>query len=456
MTRIEEFEKMSVTRVMLKYSIPAVIATSVQALYNIVDRIYIGKGLGTDALAGVTLTFPVFILSIAIGVLFGSGSSAVISLKLGEQRKDEAEAVLGSSMFLFFALGCTVAVLGLIFLEPILRLVGATRVTMPYARRYMSIFLPFMATDFMAMAMNGTIRSEGNPRLAMAIAVGGAFINIALDPLFLFVFHWGVGGIAWATVLSRIVTAGIVILHFTVGRRRYLSFRWKYFRINGPLVRKMTSIGMAPCLFNLATTFVAVFSNRALVKYGSDMALGALGAIMSIFMIIQTPIRGLQMGAQPLIGYNYGARLYERVRRILSHAFLYSILISLAGLAASFLFGGSLISLFSRGDEALIVMGKRGLSLYLMFIPLMAVQMIAVTYFQSVDKPLNAIILNIGQSTVFFLLPLWILPRYIGLDGVWMATSVSHLLGGIMGIIYVLPEIKKLRIRSSTPDPLPA
>ncbi len=444
MSQIDDFEKMPVTRVMLKYSLPAVVSASVQALYNIVDRIYIGKGLGTEALAGVTLTFPVFILSIAIGVLFGTGSSAVISLKLGEKRKEEAERVIGTSLFLFFVMGCSVAVLGMIFLEPILRLVGATDVTMPYARQYLSIFLPFMATDFMAMAMNGAIRSEGNPRLAMNIAVAGALINIVLDPLFLFLFHWGVAGVAWATVLSRIITAAVVILHFTVGKKRYLSFRWKDFRMDGPLVRKMASIGMAPALFNLATTFVAVFSNRALVKYGGDRAMGALGAIMSIFMIIQTPIRGIQMGSQPLIGYNYGARLYDRVRRILGRAFLFSLVISFIGLGLAFLFGGPMVSLFSRGDGELIAMGKRGLDLYLAFIPFMAVQMIAVTYFQSVAKPLRAIILNMAQSTVFFLIPLGILPLFLGLDGIWWATSVSHLLGGFLAIAYIVPELRKL------------
>ena len=444
MKQVEEFQNMGVTRVMLKYSLPAVVATSVQALYNIVDRIYIGKGLGTEALAGVTLTFPVFILSIAIGVLFGAGNAAVISLKLGEKRKDEAEKVLGSTFFLFFVLGCFVALGGVLFLEPLLRLVGATEVTMPYARRYLAVFLPFMPLDFMAMGTNGGIRSEGNPRLAMIIAMSGALINIVLDPLFLFVFRWGVAGVAWATVISRIVTAGVVIGHFTLGKRRYLTLRLTNFRINGPLVRRMISIGMAPCLFNLATTFVAVFGNRALVRYGSDRALGALGAIMSIFMIIQTPIRGVQMGTQPVLGYNYGARLYGRVRKILGRGYLFGQIIAFLGLALVFLSGRSLIGLFSRGDEALISMGERGLIIYMIMIPFLAVQLITVTYFQSVGKPLKAIILNMAQTSLFYLIPLWLLPPRIGLDGVWAATSISHLLSGLLGLLLIIPEIGRL------------
>ncbi len=444
MKQVDEFRSMDVTRVLLKYSIPAVISTSVQALYNIVDRIYIGKGLGTDALAGVTLTFPIFILSIAIGVLFGAGNSAVISLNLGEQKKEEAEKALGSTFFLYFLLGCAVAVGGTLFLHPLLRLVGATDVTMAYAKRYLSIFLPFMATDFMAMGTNGAIRSEGNPRLAMIIAVSGALINIVLDPLFLFVFHWGVAGVAWATVLSRIVTAGVVIFHFTLSRRRYLTLRLRFFRINGPLVMRMISIGMAPFLFNLATTFVAVFGNRALLRYGSDLALGALGAVMSLFMIIQTPIRGVQMGAQPILGYNYGARLYGRVRSILMRGYLFGLAIAFLGLAAVWLFGGSLIGLFSRGDRELIDMGRRGLDIYLAMIPLLSIQMISVIYFQSVGKAFKAVILNIGQSTLFYLLPLGLLPVRFGLDGVWAATPVSHLLGGLLGMALIIPELKKL------------
>jgi putative MATE family efflux protein len=444
MSQIDDFEKMNITRVLLKYSVPAIIATSVQALYNIVDRIYVGKGLGTTALAGVTLTFPIFILSIAIGVLFGSGNSAVISLKLGEKKKDEAEAALGSTYFLYFFLGCLIALFGVIFLEPLLRLVGATEATMPYAKKYLAVFLPFMAFDFMAMGTNGGIRSEGNPRLAMIIAVGCALINIILDPLFLFVFHWGVAGVAWATVISRLIAAGVIIWHFTRGKRRHLTLYWKNFRIYGPLVRKMTAIGMAPCILNLATTFVAVFSNRALVKYGGDRALGALGAVMSIFMIVQTPIRGVQMGAQPLLGYNYGARLVGRVKKIAFQSYMMALLIALFGVTAVLLFGENFMALFSRDDEALILMGTRGMQIYMIMIPFLALQMMSVTFYQSIGKAAPAIILNLAQGVLFYLTALWLLPLSFGLDGVWAATPVSHLLGGLMGILFIISLRKKL------------
>ncbi|MDC7224495.1 MAG: MATE family efflux transporter, partial [Spirochaetales bacterium] len=371
MSQLKDFESPDITGTLLKYSLPSLVTATVQALYNIVDRIYIGKGLGTDALAGVSLTFPVFILSIAIGVLFGQGNAAVISLKLGEKKKEEAEKTLGTTYFLYCLLGGLVALAGGLFLEPILTLFGASEVTMPYARTYLGVYLPFMAVDFLALGTNGGLRSEGNPRLAMMIAVSGCLLNMILDPIFLFLFHWGVAGVAWATVISRIVTAAAVMGHFVWGKGRYLTLRWQNIRPNAALIRQMTAIGLSPFLFNLATAFVGIFNNRMLVRYGGDRALGVLGAVTSVYMVFQTPIRGVQFGSQPLLGYNYGAGNYSRVSRILGTTLLLAELISLIGLLCVLFGADFLIGLFSKGDPALIEMGKRGMRIYMSMLPMM-------------------------------------------------------------------------------------
>ena len=204
---------------------------------------------------------------------------------------------------------------------------------MPYAYEYLIWFLPFMAVDFMAMGTNGCIRSEGNPHLAMKIAVTGALINIVLDPVFLFVFHMGVKGVAIATVIARIYTAGSVIWHFTLSKNHYLKLKRKNLMPKWEIVKPMLAIGASPFTMNLATTVITVFMNRSLLMYGNNVAIGALGAIQSIFIMVETPLRGLMMAGQPIIGYNFGAKIYKRVKSTLKVSYLYSLIISLTGFA---------------------------------------------------------------------------------------------------------------------------
>ena len=436
------FTKTNPWRLLLSYSIPAVIASSVQALYNIVDRIYIGKALGTEALAGVTLTFPVFILSIAIAVLVGSGSSAIISIRLGEGKKDEAEHTLGNIFGLFILAGILVTTLGVLFLRPILSLVGATEATMPYAYSYLIWFLPFITSDFLAMGTNGSIRSEGNPQLAMRIAVIGTVMNIILDPIFLFVFDLGVQGVAMATSLSRLVTMSMVIYHFTKGKSRHLTLYKKNMIPKWHIFKPMLAIGLSPFSMNLATTFVAIFSNRALLNHGGSMAIGAFGAIQSIFVMFETPLRGLMMGAQPVIGYNFGAKLHDRVISLLKAAYSYSLIISLVGLVGVLIFGETIVSLFSKGDPELVKMGANGLRIYLALLPLVGIHMMTVMYYQAIGKAKEAITLNLLRKVVIFLPALFILPLHLGLDGVWLATPIADGLACIIAISMIYYELK--------------
>ncbi len=442
MTAMNDFENAPPWRLLLKYSIPSIVASSVQAIYNIVDRIYIGKALGTDALAGLTLTFPIFILSIAIGVLLGNGSSSIISIRLGEKNKESAEQTLGNTFGLFGIFGIIVSVLGVIFIKPLLTLVGATEVTMPYAYNYLIWFLPFMMFDFMAMGTNGCIRSEGNPNLAMKIAVTGALINIVLDPIFLFGFNMGVKGVAIATAIARIYTAGSVIYHFTLSKNHYLKLKRVNLFPKWHIVKPMLAIGVSPFSMNLATTLVAVFTNRALLAHGNDVALGALGAIQSIFIMIETPLRGLMMAGQPIIGFNYGAKVYDRVKKTLQVSYLYSLVISSIGFFVIFIFGRFMVSLFSKGDSNLIDIGYNGLRIYMLMIPLVGLHMMSVMYFQAINKPAKAIILNLLRKVIIYLPLLAILPRYFGLNGVWGTVPVSDFLATVVALAFIYNEFK--------------
>jgi len=442
MSLTKNFETKPTWKLLLQYSVPSIVASSVHALYNIVDRIYIGKALGTDALAGVTLTFPIFILSIAIGVLIGNGSAAIISLRLGQKRYDDAEKTLGNTFGLFTIQGTFVAILGMIFLKQLLYLVGATEATFPYAYSYLIWFLPFMVFDNLAMGTNGAIRSEGNPKLAMKIAIYGALLNIVLDPIFLFWFDLGVKGAAMATSISRIFTTCLVLWHFTKSKHRLLTLKLKYVLPKWKIAKPMIAIGISPFTMNLATTFVAVFSNRALVAHGGDMALGALGAIQSIFVVMETPLRGLMMAGQPIIGFNFGAKLLSRVKSTLKYSYIYSLAISLTGLLAVLLFGENMVSLFSKGDPELIVMGTRGLRIFLFMIPMAGIHMMSVMYFQAIGNAKRAIVLNLLRKIILFLPALWFLPTIFGLDGVWAATPFADGISAAIAIFLVIKHMK--------------
>jgi len=442
MSLTRNFETKPTWKLLLQYSIPSIVASSVHALYNIVDRIYIGKALGTDALAGVTLTFPIFILSIAIGVLIGNGSAAIISLRLGQKRYDDAEKTLGNTFGLFTIQGAFVAILGMIFLKQLLYLVGATEATFPYAQSYLTWFLPFMVFDNLAMGTNGAIRSEGNPKLAMKIAIYGALLNIVLDPIFLFVFNLGVEGVAMATSISRIFTTGCVLWHFTRSKHRLLTLKWKNVLPKWKIAKPMIAIGISPFTMNLATTFVAVFSNRALVANGGDLALGAFGAILSIFVVMETPLRGLMMAGQPIIGFNFGAKLSSRVKSTLKYSYLYSLIISLTGFLAVMIFGENMVSLFSKGDPALIAMGTRGIKIFLFMVPLTGIHMMSIMYFQAIGNAKQAIVLNLLRKVILFLPALWLLPKFFNLDGVWAATPFADGVSGIIAVTLVVAHIR--------------
>ncbi len=442
MEHLKQMETRSVWKLLLAFSIPTIIASTVHALYNIVDRIYIGKALGTDALAGVTITFPIFILSIALGVLLGTGSSAIISIRLGEKKRDKAEKTLGNTFGLFSIIGVLVSIIALTFLEPLLKIVGADAVTMPYATQYMTWFLPFMMFDFLAMGTNGCIRAEGNPRLAMVIAASGAIMNIILDPLFLFVFKWGVSGIALATGLSRLFTACWVFWHFRAGKSRHLTVHFSDLKPVWGIVKPVIIIGLAPFSMMLATSMVSVFLNRHLVEYGGVLAVGALGAIQSIFMIVETPLRSIMMAGQPIIGYNFGAGLHRRVIESIKVSFVYSLVISISGFAFIMIFPGLLISMFSKGDAALISIGSTGLKIFLSMLPFVGLHMMATMYYQAVNKPKEAILLNMLRKVIFFLPALFIFPRFLQLNGVWIATPVADLLACIIAMFMIRKSLK--------------
>ncbi len=441
----EEFDKESIYRLLLRYSIPATVGVAAFTLYNIIDRIFIGHAMGPLALSGLTVTFPLFMICIAIGMLVGVGSGTLISLRLGERKYEEAENILGNAIALFTLGGIIMGFLGLVFLKPLLLFFGATRNTLPYAVSYMGLLLWFIPADFLAMGTNGILRSEGNPRISMYILIVGAILNIALDYLFIFPLNMGILGAALATGISKMVSATWILLHFRVGKHRSLTLHLKNMRLRWNLTYPLFTIGLSPFISQLIASTIVLVLNKQMLHYSGEVAIGAMGAIFSIMTLLNMPVWGLIQGSQPVIGFNYGANNFKRVRQALWACLLYAGGIGLAGLIICQSAPRFLISLFGKGNPEFLEIGAHGMRLFLCMMPLANINMVAIQYFQSTGRPKSSISLNMSRSICILMPALYFLPRIMGVDGVWLAYPFCDLAGFLIIGIALIHEMRQLR-----------
>jgi putative MATE family efflux protein len=443
MDHATQLGEVKISKLLLKFSIPAIVGMLVNAIYNIVDRIYIGNGVGSLGIGGITVGFPVMMISMALTMLIAFGSNAIISIRLGQKRREDAEAILGNAFILMIIVAVFITVFGLIFLEPLLRIFGASEVLMPYAKDYMSVIL--MGNIFMTLSfgMNNFIRAEGNPKIAMKTMLIGAIANIILDPIFIFVFGWGMKGAAFATILSQSLSMAWVLRYF-FGGKSLLKIHTKNFRLRFETVRTIASLGFAPFAMQLANSLQNMVMNQSLVKYGGDIALSGMGVTMSIMTLIFMPMIGINQGSQPIIGYNYGAKNYDRVKETLKLAIFASVSIALIGWIVTRIWPGELISIFNRADAELLEIGKMQMRISLSVFPLIGFQVVGANYFQAVGKPRHAAFLSLSRQ-FFFLIPLLlIMPKFFGLAGVYGALPVSDVLAVIVTGIFLFYEVRHL------------
>lgn len=446
----QEFAQENIYRLLIRYSIPATVGSAAFTLYNIIDRIFIGHAMGPLALSGLTVTFPLFMICIAIGVLVGVGGGTLISLRLGEHRYQEAENILGNVVALFTLGGILMGALGLIFLKPLLLFFGATETTLPYASAYLGTLLWFIPVDFLAMGTNNCLRAEGNPRISMYTLIVGAILNIALDYLFIFPMQMGIFGAALATGISKVVSATWIILHFRVGKHRALTLHIRNLRLKWSLVRPMTTIGLSPFIMQLVGSLIVVILNKQLLYYSGEVAVGAMGAIFSISMMLNMPVWGLIQGAQPIIGFNYGARNYYRVRQALKASMLYAGVIGIAGLIICQSMPHFLIGLFGKGNSEFIELGTRGMRLFLCMLPLTNLDMVGIQFFQATGRPRASILLNLFKNGCCLVPTLLLLPQVLGLDGVWLACPLCDLAAFLLIGPVLLQETRRLKHLQAT------
>lgn len=449
MGALRRLETEKISKLLMEFSIPAIVGSLVFALYNIVDRIFIGKGIGAYAMTGLSITFPIFTLYIAIGMLIGQGGGSIVSLRLGEGKKDKADKALGNTVTLFTISSILLMIIGRIFLDDLLLLFGATENTLVYARDYMSIINLLVFFNFMAMGMNNLMRSEGCSKLAMKYMVAGAVINIVLDPILIFWFDMGIKGAAIATAFSNVVVTIAVFYHFIYSRNSHIKLKKENLILDGDTVKEIFKIGISPFTLQVTTSLVAVACNKTLLAYGGDMAVGAMGIVNSIYMFMSMIISGIRAGSQPIIGYNYGAGKFDRVVEALKISLVGSMLIAGFVTLIAFFRGDVLINLFNDGNEEILRIGERGLKICLSMGVLNAFYIIGANYFQSIDQAAKSVILNLIRQVVLFIPLFIILPKYYGIDGIWLIWPISDIAVFLFTGYFIRKNIEELKVKQA-------
>ncbi len=443
MERSDQMATQGIPELLLKFSLPAIVGLLVNALYNIVDSIFVGRGVGELGLAGVTVCFPIMISFIACIMLIGMGATVLVSIRLGERKQEQAEVIIGNALMLFILLASGLTIFGLIFIEPILVLFGASQGTLPYAQGYLSIILLGSIPLAIGTGMNNFIRAEGNPKVAMNTMIIGTVTNIALDYVFIFIFKWGIKGAALATVLSYVVTSSWV-LYYYLSRNSLVTLKLENLRIKLAVITQISKLGFPSFVIQVTNSIQHMILNRSLSRYGGDLALAVIGIIMSITAFLIMPAMGISQGAQPIIGYNSGAKEYGRIKSTLKLATLGATLVITVGFVIAKVWPAQLIGLFNQNPE-LIQMGVHGMDIFFKLIPLVGVQMIGASYFQAVGKAKHATILALSRQILIFIPLLIILPYYWGLEGVWWSAPASDLGAFLFTGAWLLIEFRHLQ-----------
>jgi len=446
MDRADRLGEGSIPSLLLKFSAPAVVGMLAQALYNVVDRIFVGQGVGPEGIAGTTIAFPFMLVMLALGMLIGFGATALVSIRLGEQNRTEAERVLGNATVLLVGASFLLTVVGTALLDPLLRLFGASDRILPCAHDYLQIIILGSVFQAVGFGLNAIIRGEGNPRIAMYTMLIGALLNTALDPIFIFGFGWGMRGAAVATVVSQAVSALWVVSYFLRGRS-LLKLRKANLHLHWPTCASIVAIGSPPFAMQIAAATLNAILNHQLHRYGGDLAISVMGIVYAVTLFIAMPVFGINQGAQPIIGYNYGAENFDRVKKTLQTAILAATTITAAGFFVAMIFPSQVVWLFNRDDPTLMHMGTHALRICLVMFPIVGFQIVSASYFQAVGKPKHALLLSLSRQLLLLIPAVFILPCFFGLDGLWAAFPTADLGSSVLTGIWLLWELRHLHRR---------
>jgi len=432
-------------RLLLNYALPAVVGTVINSLYNIVDRIFIGHGVGAMAISGLTLTFPVMLFMQAFGMLIGAGASARVSIFLGKKANDKAEHVIGNAFILVLIISVITITFCMWYLKNILIWFGGSENTIPYAMDYLNIIIPGNILTSLSFGFNSIMRASGYPKKAMFTMIIGAVMNIILDPLFIFVFNMGIRGVAITTIISMTVSASFVMYHF-ISKQSLVRFRKKCFKLDRKIIQQILSIGISPFSMQLCGSLVNVIMNNSLYKYGGDLAIGANGILISFAMLLVMIVIGLSQGMQPIIGFNFGAGHRQRVLETLRLVIIIATCIMGIGWICSTFFPVIIARGFTK-DQELIAIAANGIRLNFMFLIVVGSQITISHFFQSIGSAWKTILLSLSRQLIFLIPAIIIFPHFFGLDGVWIAGPVSDGLATITAWSFLIHYIKSSKVK---------
>ena len=446
-----ELGKQKISRLLKQYALPAIIAQIAASLYNMVDSIFIGQGVGPLAISGLAVTFPLMNLSTAFGTLVGAGAATMLSVLLGQKNYAAANKVLGNVVSLNVIIGLAFMIVALIFIDPILYFFGASENTLPYAKEYMKVILYGNIITHLYFGLNAAMRSTGNPRKAMALTIFTVIFNAVLDPLFIFVFDMGIAGAAWATVIAQTAAFIVVLSHFN-DRKKEVHFEKGIFRLDTRVAKDSLAIGFGPFLMNSAACLVSLFINQQLRKYSGDLGIGAYGICNRINFMFIMICMGLNQGMQPIAGYNYGARKYSRVKEVYWKTVWLAVAVTVLGFLVTELFPRTVTGIFTK-DAQLLDLSSSGIRIMNIMLPIVGFQIVSSNLFQSLGMVRKSIILSLSRQLLFLLPCLYFLPMAFGDKGIWMSYPVADALASILTIILLGRLLSKLGRLNDGDDP---
>ena len=431
----------SIGKLLKKYALPSIIAMTASSLYNMIDSIYIGQGVGPMAISGLAVTFPLMNLSTAFGTLVGAGAATILSVFLGRKKYSACNKVLSNVVSLNIIIGLIFMAVSLVFIDPILYFFGASENTLPYAKEYITIILYGNIITHLYFGLNAAMRSTGDPKKAMGLTIFTVILNAILDPIFIFVLDMGIAGAAWATVTCQFVSLIIVMVHFS-SHKRAVHFKNGILRLNFKVAKESLAIGAGPFLMNAAACLVTLFINQQLRDYSGDLGIGAYGICNRIIFMFIMICMGLNQGMQPIAGYNYGARQYSRVKQVFWMTAKWATAVTMICFLISILIPKVATGIFTH-DEELLAIAANGLTILGLGLPTVGFQMIATNFFQSLGMVRRSVILSLSRQILFLLPALYALPLWIGDKGIWLSYPVSDVLSFILSAIMLRSLFKK-------------
>lgn len=437
-------------KLLIQYAIPAIVAMAASSVYNIIDGIFIGQGVGPEAIMGLALTSPIMSLTAAFGAMVGVGAATLMSVKLGQKDYGTAQKILGNVVIMNLTMGILLGLVLLCFIDPILRFFGASDVTLPYARSFMTIILAGNVVTHLYLGLNAMLRSTNRPQKAMFATFGTVILNCVFCPIFIFVLGWGIRGAATATIMAQLVMLMWQLRLFS-NTNDLIHLKRSYIRWNGKIVSESLLVGLPQFLINLCACLVAAMMTRSLTTYGGDVAVGAFGICNRLILFIVMVVIGLNQGMQPIAGYNFGAQRFDRVTGVLKRALAVGTCITMIGFVIGVFFPTPFVTVFAKDSPELINMASHALSCMVMMFPIVGIQIVSTAFFQSIGYAAKSIFLSLTRQLIFLVPAIFILPHVFSdpLEGLWHAAPVADGLASVLAITLLLLQLKKFKKRAA-------